>query len=455
MSRILYNRCKDQLELELGEYQGGFRPWRSCPEQIITLKLVMDYYKRRQKQQVITFVDFKKAYDCIHRASLLKILRNFGLHPKLIKMIKLTLTNTKSKVKFRGEVSEPFMIKTGLRQGDGLSPLLFNCALEYVMREWYKENPKSIRIGTRKDQIDLNCLGFADDLALLANNIQEARNQITSLQNIAQKIGLQISFEKTEIMVTNPLVINHITVNTRKVKIVRQFKYLGEMITYNLDEKPAWQERTNKMIKAQKLTWSTYNKKCLSIKTKLKHYKTVVQPEVTYGSETLFKVTQKNRIDKILKVERRIARTCINKKYQKDGQWWIVPNEVVYRELEPITDTIRKKRISFFGHIMRTPETRLPRKIIEKFWNMKQQVGWIKEIGEDMKELEITLDDVRNKTENLKKLKNIKIRFKPKIDKRHTVKRVFTDEERQRRSERMKSYWATRKEKLPKRRTRK
>ncbi|KAG8330856.1 hypothetical protein J6590_054146 [Homalodisca vitripennis] len=34
---ILYNRIKDQLDKELGEYQGGFRPWRSCTEQIITL----------------------------------------------------------------------------------------------------------------------------------------------------------------------------------------------------------------------------------------------------------------------------------------------------------------------------------------------------------------------------------------------------------------------------------
>ena len=370
-------------------------------------------------------------------------------------MIQLTLTDTKSKIKFRGETSEPFTIKTGLRQGDCLSPLLFNCALEYVMREWYKENPKNIRIGTKKDDIALNCLGFADDLALLANNIHEARSQITSLQNIAQKIGLQISFEKTEIMVADPLVINHITINNRKIKIVKQFKYLGEIITYNLDEKPAWQERTNKMIRAQKLTWSTYNKKCLSIKTKLKHYKTVVQPEVTYGSETLFKITQKNRTDKILKVERRIGRTCINKKYQKDGQWWIVPNEVVYKELEPITDTIRKKRISFFGHIMRTPKTRLSRKIIDKLWNMKQQVGWIKEIREDMEELEITLEDLQNKTDHLKKLKNIKTRFKEKIDKRHTTKRVFSDEERQRRSERMKRYWAVRKENLLKKRTKK
>lgn len=71
-------------------------------------------------------------------------------------------------------------------------------------------------------------------------------------------------------MVADPLVINHIIVCNRKVKIVKQFKYLGEIITYNLDEKPAWQERTNKMIKAQKLTWSTYKKKMSIDQNKIK-----------------------------------------------------------------------------------------------------------------------------------------------------------------------------------------
>jgi uncharacterized protein Smg (DUF494 family) len=87
---------------------------------------------------------------------------------------------------------------------------------------------------------------------------------------------------------------------------------------------------------------------------------------------------------------------------------------------------------------------------------LKQQAGWIKEIREDMEELGITLDDLQNKTQNLKKLKNAKLRFKQKIDKRHTMKRVFTDEERQMRSERMRSYWAIRKENTGmKKRTRK
>jgi hypothetical protein len=87
---------------------------------------------------------------------------------------------------------------------------------------------------------------------------------------------------------------------------------------------------------------------------------------------------------------------------------------------------------------------------------LKQQAGWIKEIREDMEELEITLDDLQNKTQNLKKLKNAELTFKQKIDKRHIMKRVFTDEERQMRSERMRSYWAIQKENTGmKKRTRK
>lgn len=110
------------------------------------------------------------AYDCIHRPSMLKMLRNFGITPKLVKMIGFTLTMnrpTKYKVKFRGELSDAFSINTGLKQGDGLSPLLFNCALEYnIMRKWYKDNPKNIKIRRPKENKNLNYMGFADNLAL-------------------------------------------------------------------------------------------------------------------------------------------------------------------------------------------------------------------------------------------------------------------------------------------------
>lgn len=44
--------------------------------------------------------------------------------------------------------------------------------------------------------------------------------------------------EKTKIMAADPLVINRTTIINKKIKIVKQFKYLGEIITYYLNEKP-------------------------------------------------------------------------------------------------------------------------------------------------------------------------------------------------------------------------
>jgi len=93
----------------------------------------------RCKPIVCTFVDFRKAYDSIDRQSLFQLLEEKGLDHKTRRLIEQTLTNTKSKVKFMGEISHPFDINTGVRQGDRLSPLLFNIVLDKVMKEWEKK----------------------------------------------------------------------------------------------------------------------------------------------------------------------------------------------------------------------------------------------------------------------------------------------------------------------------
>lgn len=88
--------------------------------------------------------------------------RQFWTSPSVIKMVELTLTNPKSKVKFR-ELSRPF------RQGEALQTTVFNCDLDYVMIKKLKEYCKNIKLETKKDDIKLISLGFTDDL--LTNNI--------------------------------------------------------------------------------------------------------------------------------------------------------------------------------------------------------------------------------------------------------------------------------------------
>ena len=63
------------------------------------------------------------------------ILIEFGISKKLVRLIKMCLTETYSRGRVGKNLSDMFPIRNGLRKGDALSPLLFNFALEYVIKK--------------------------------------------------------------------------------------------------------------------------------------------------------------------------------------------------------------------------------------------------------------------------------------------------------------------------------
>ena len=69
------------------------------------------------------FIDFKKAYDSVRREVLYNILMEFGIPKKLIRLIKMCLTETYSRVRVGKNLSDMFPIRHGLKQADVLSPL--------------------------------------------------------------------------------------------------------------------------------------------------------------------------------------------------------------------------------------------------------------------------------------------------------------------------------------------
>ena len=75
------------------------------------------------------FIDFEKAYDLVRREVLYNILIEFGIPRKLVRLIKMCLTETYSRVRVGKNLSDRFPIRNGLKQGDALSSLLFNFAL--------------------------------------------------------------------------------------------------------------------------------------------------------------------------------------------------------------------------------------------------------------------------------------------------------------------------------------
>jgi hypothetical protein len=134
LSNMLLNRINPYIKEIIGEYQAGFMLGKSTLDQIHIVKQVVEKSHEYNKDTYLLFVDFKAAYDSINRDKLWEAMTQLGISVKLTRLIKSCTYNSKSKISFGGELSEEFPVTTGLRQGDALSPALFNIALESVMR---------------------------------------------------------------------------------------------------------------------------------------------------------------------------------------------------------------------------------------------------------------------------------------------------------------------------------
>jgi hypothetical protein len=104
-ANILCNRLEPITERIIGEYQTGFRPGTSKTGQLFTLKQTLEKCWEYNLSVYQIYVEFRQAYDSIQRKKLYTIMYEFGLPPKLVRLVRVTMTGTEAQVKFQSSVT--------------------------------------------------------------------------------------------------------------------------------------------------------------------------------------------------------------------------------------------------------------------------------------------------------------------------------------------------------------
>ena len=232
-NKILLNRIRPHVDPLLRRNQAGFRPGRSCAQQIHILRRIMEGFKEYQLPLTVTFVDFKKAFDSINRSVMFSVLRHYGIPSPVVNAVQALYSNSTSAVSVNGGISDPFNVTTGVLQGDVLAPFLFIILVDYLLLNASEANTGAEthpRLSRRYPAKILNDLDFADDIALLETSIARAQLQLTRTSQAAADLGLTISAPKTEFMTINCHPNPPLQVYGSAIKHVSDFRYLGSMM---------------------------------------------------------------------------------------------------------------------------------------------------------------------------------------------------------------------------------
>jgi hypothetical protein len=133
LCNILLPRLPPYVNEVIGGHQCGSRRNRSTADQIFCIRQILEKKWEYNGTVHQLFIDFKKAYDSVKREVLYNILFQSDIPKKLVRLIKMCLNETCSKVRVGKLLSDKFPIQNGLKQGDALSPLLFSFTLEYAI----------------------------------------------------------------------------------------------------------------------------------------------------------------------------------------------------------------------------------------------------------------------------------------------------------------------------------
>ena len=151
--------------------------------------------KLKNKNRIIISIDVEKAFDKIQHPFIIKTLQKMGIEVTHLNIVNAIYDKPTANIILNGEKLKTFLLRSGIRQGCALSPLLFIIVLEVLATAIREEKErKGIQIGKEEVKVSL----LADDVILYTENPKDSIRKLLELISEFSKVaGYKINMQKS------------------------------------------------------------------------------------------------------------------------------------------------------------------------------------------------------------------------------------------------------------------
>jgi exonuclease III len=202
LSSLLLMKLGEHLHNHISTSQAGFMPARGCRDHLTTITITIDACLAAGRKFVLTFIDFKAAFDSLSHQYIIKCLQRFNTPITLTRLVNSMFLAASAVVKMKtakGEIlSDEFDINRGIVQGDIVSPLLFILGLTCVFKD-HDTLDDEVRLNDEHEP--LGKLEFADDVGMMNSTAASAEKRLNLIESGARiDASLELSMSKTKVM---------------------------------------------------------------------------------------------------------------------------------------------------------------------------------------------------------------------------------------------------------------
>ena len=177
--------------------KGFLKGYRTSDNLLLIDTIIHEIVHKRTQRLFVAFIDLKKAYDKVNRHALLCKLRKKGFSGKFLNIIEAMLINVVQVPNINGKLLSQIVTTVGLKQGDNLSPILFNIFFDDVEQIFDTSCDPVILT----DELSINHLLYVDDMAILSLSSDGLQNSLDKLKVCCDKWHLKLNTTKTKIIV--------------------------------------------------------------------------------------------------------------------------------------------------------------------------------------------------------------------------------------------------------------